>query len=169
MKIRAAIVGLLFAAGFTACATAPEPDPPAPATLGDEAFLELFDAAHKAPTQPAREAAVTALIARDDLTDLQRSHAYYLRGMLRGNYVLDDAMAYPQCAVADYMKMQELAPDSRHIPSMEEDRAYQFSRFRFDTFDDAPQACKDAAVEAHIKAYGCRPEEAENTVCMTDN
>ncbi len=122
--------------------------------LSDEAFTVLRKAARGEATQPKREAALTALIARDDLTDSQRAEAYYDRGFLRGNYVRDDAWAYPQCAVVDYMKMQEIAPDHRWIPSMEKDRDYQFSRFKYSTFDTAPQECKDAAADARAELLG---------------
>ncbi|MEZ5997631.1 MAG: hypothetical protein R3B98_02935 [Hyphomonas sp.] len=155
MKIRSIGAALLLATALAACATAPEPEAPAaPAFLSDEAFVPLRQAARNMSTQPEREAALTALIARDDLTDSQRAEAYYERGFLRGNFVRDDVWAYPQCAVVDYMKMEELAPDHRWIPDMKEDRDYQFSRFKYDTFNSAPQECKDAAADAFNKVHG---------------
>jgi len=154
MTFRSALASLLLAAGIAACVSAPEPEAPAPATLSDEAFTVLRKAARGESTQPKREAALTALIARDDITDRQRAEAYYERGFLRGNYVRDDVWAYPQCSVVDYMKMQELAPDHPWIPGMEKDRDYQFSRFQYSTFDTAPQECKDGAADALAKMQG---------------
>lgn len=155
MNTRSAIAALLFAAGIAACASSPDAEAPAAAaTLSEEAFAALLKAANDAKTQPAREAALTALIARDDLTDDQLAEAYYTRGFLRGNFVRDDIWAYPQCAVVDYMKMQELAPNHRLIPFMEEDRDYQFDRFQYPAFDSAPQECKDAAADAFWKVHG---------------
>ena len=154
MTLRSTLTALLLAAGIAACASAPEPEAPAPTTLSDEEFTVLRKAARGEKTQPARETALTELIARDDITDRQRAEAYYERGFLRGNYVLDDVWAYPQCSVVDYMKMQELAPDHPWIPGMEEDRTYQFSRFQYATFYTAPQECKDGAAEALAKLQG---------------
>ena len=154
MKIRSTLAALLLATGIAACASAPEPEAPAPVTLSDEAFTALSKAAQSEKTQPARETALTALITRDDITDRQRAEAYYERGFLRGNYVRDDVWAYPQCSVVDYMMMQELAPDHPWIPSMEKDRTYQFSRFQYATFNTAPQECKAAAAEALAKLQG---------------
>ncbi|MEZ6010481.1 MAG: hypothetical protein R3C08_01250 [Hyphomonas sp.] len=154
MMIRSTLTALLLAAGIAACASAPGPEAPAPATLSDEEFTVLRKAARGESSQPKREAALTALIARDDITDRQRAEAYYERGFLRGNYVRDDVWAYPQCAVVDYMMMQELAPDHPWIPGMEQDRSYQFSRFQYSTFDTAPQECKDGAAEALAKLQG---------------
>ena len=118
MAIRSTLAALLLAAGLAGCASAPEPEAPAPAALSDEAFTALRKAAQSESTQTEREAALTALIARDDLSDRQRAEAYYERGFLRGNYVRDDVWAYPQCSVVDYMMMQELAPDHPWIPRM---------------------------------------------------
>ncbi|MCA8900779.1 MAG: hypothetical protein KDA53_05965 [Hyphomonas sp.] len=154
MKLRSTCAALLLATAIAACATTPEPDaPPEPVTLSDEEFVPLRKAARSESTQPKREAALTALIARDDLTDRQRAEAYYERGFLRGNYVRDDVWAYPQCSVVDYMKMEELAPDHPWVPNMQKDREYQFSRFKYDTFNTAPQECKDAAAEAFNKVH----------------
>ena len=154
MAIRSTLAALLLAAGLAGCASAPEPEAPAPAALSDEAFTALRKAAQSESTQTEREAALTTLIARDDLSDRQRAEAYYERGFLRGNYVRDDVWAYPQCSVVDYMMMQELAPDHPWIPRMEKDRTYQFSRFHYSTFDTAPQECKDAAADALVKLQG---------------
>jgi hypothetical protein len=111
--------------------------------LTDAQFDALFNAAWNANPKPGSEVAFGELIARTDISEAQRAKAYYGRGAIRGIWVRDWPMAYPQCSVMDYREMERLAPDHRLHANMVEDRKYQFSRFQY--FPNAPAACKDAA------------------------
>lgn len=128
---------------LAACTTTIEV-PVAPVTLSDAEFSELFEDAYTTSNQPLSEQRFTALIARDDLTTYQLARAYQGRGIKRGIYVRDDPMAFPQCSVLDYKKMEEIAPDHPNLKYMYEDRTYQFDRSHY--FPDAPMECQEAAL-----------------------
>jgi hypothetical protein len=138
------LAALLLAAGLAACASTEAPPPvPERATLSEEAFKTLYDAAYWAKPPAESEKAFAALIARDDLTTDQLAEAYYGRGLVRGIWVRDFPMGFPQCSVVDLAKVQELSPEHKLIGPMKENLTYQFSRFQY--FGDAPLACRDGA------------------------
>lgn len=160
MKIRLSILALAL---VSACATTEAP-PPAdvPATLSDEAFRALLSPIQasqdtfKKHTLIKADQDLTALLARDDLTDDQRGEVYYARGFSRGLYVRDFPRAFPQCAVLDYREMEKLSPNNRMAERMNENRAYQFYRAHY--FTDAPADCvEEAAVyRAELAAAGAK-------------
>lgn len=142
-----------FAIALTlaACATEPPP-PPVPTTISDEEAAKLWREAYNAETQPASEAAFTALINRTDITSTQKATFYRGRGIKRGIFVRDDPMAFPQCAVLDFREFDRLAAaDDPRRKDLDYDLNYQFSRFKY--FKDAPEACKTPAATYKAEWY----------------
>lgn len=141
---------------LAACATNEAPPTPAgPAVLTDEQVSALWNEAYQAGSQPESEAAFTALIARNDLTDNQRARFYMGRAIKRGIFVRDDPMAFPQCAVLDLREFDRLADaDNPRRKELEYDLNYQFGRFKY--FKDAPEACTIPANEYKAEWYTSR-------------
>jgi hypothetical protein len=136
------LAAIILAAGLAACASS-VPAVPAKAAPTAEEYKVLWDAAYWVKPPSASEEAFTQLIARDDLTTDQRAEAYLGRGLMRGIFVRDHALAFPQCAVLDFAMMEQLSPEHARLKQMQEGRAYQFSRFQY--FNDAPQDCISGA------------------------
>ncbi len=149
MKIQNWTALLIYVAA-TACASAPTtPTAPEPTYLSAEAFQAVWDKAYSAKPPAESEAAFVELIARTDITAEQRAEAYYGRGLIRGNWVRDFPMAFPQCAVSDLARIKEASPENKFYKVMNEQLDYQFSRFGY--FGDAPQSCKDDAEALRVK------------------
>ena len=132
--IRRLVLPAMTALAVAACASEPAAPPPAPEPtyLDYATFKQMVNAAYKEDTYEKREAAFTALLARDDLRQDDRAETYLMRGIIRGIYVNDGPYASPYCSVEDYAKFDELAsPDHPRRPQMLEDRTYQLSRYQY--------------------------------------
>lgn len=126
---------------LAACATAPEPVVESePALLSDTAFWSLWNAAYNSEPKAESEQAFAALLARDDLTDLQRGETYYGRGTLRGIWVRDWPEAYPQCALGDLLKAVEYPLSDARRQQAAEGIFYQYDRRGY--FPNRPEACE---------------------------
>lgn len=153
--IRTSLFALLAAAFLSACSTEIALIPsPEPAKLTDKEAGELWNEAYGINDQAGTEVAFTDLISRTDITDDQRASFYIGRGIKRGIFTRDHPLAFPQCAVLDYQKAETLSPDHPRVKNMQQDRNYQFGRFRY--FLDAPQACQDGA-QAYLEELKNRP------------
>ncbi|MCA8902236.1 MAG: hypothetical protein KDA53_13425 [Hyphomonas sp.] len=141
--IRAPALSALALGALAACASAPAPAADAPAEvvyLDDATFKPIANAAYYEDTYDAREAAFSALLARNDLTTDQIAETYMLRGLIRGVYVNDGLFASPWCAVEDFAKFDELAsPEHPRRAQLEEARTYQMSRYQYFT---EPETCE---------------------------
>lgn len=119
-----------------------------PKMLSQESFEELWNAAYNSNPESDSEIAFAALLKRGDLSPSQRGIAYMGRGLIRGIFVRDWPEAYPQCALADFMKAKDFPlPDARSA-QLRENVQYQLSRQQY--FDDAPRFCKEYAAEAAV-------------------
>ncbi len=152
--MRTLISGALAGMVLGACASGPEAGAPAPAasTLSDEAFRPLLQAAyfnHK-PEAKADEA-LTELAGRSDLSASQQAEVLYRRGALRGIYVADWPMAYPQCAMRDYLAALKLGPTDTVKKQIMDGLEYQVSRqpyFQQAPFLGAPGECEQSLYDA---------------------
>ena len=176
MKLLTAQIALLCTAAIlSGCASGPseptEEAPPPP--LSDEAFKSLRDPlrfntadSFKKGSSKRADDGITLMIARRDLTTNQRAQLYQDRGFLRGLFVRDHAMAFPQCAVVDYREMERLAPDHPNLDEMKKNREYQFYRFQY--FSDAPADCV-AGAEAYRREIGdCLGLRDSNGACIVE-
>lgn len=134
-------LAVLAIVGLAACATAPEAPPPAPekTTLSDAAFKVLWNAAYKSEPESDSEIAFGKMLERDDLTPKQRGEVYYGRGTLRGIYVRDWDMAYPQCALGDLLKAVEYPLTEARWQQTAKSIRYQYDRKHH--FPKAPESC----------------------------
>ena len=144
---------------LAACSTAPVVTDPEPekAMLSDEAFQALWDAAYKSDPESDSEIAFTELLARDDLTGRQRGETYYGRGTMRGIYVRDWDMAYPQCALGDFMQAKDYPISEARMTQMKKSMAYQLDRQKH--FPKAPRLCMEYAAEAAVWLYAGEGKE----------
>lgn len=126
---------------------------PAPQTMSDTEFSELWDNAYNANPKAKSEVYFAELLARNDLTDKQRGRAYYGRGTIRGIWVRDWPEAYPQCALGDLLKAVEYPMSNAQVVQTHQSIRYQYDRRKY--FTDAPEACE--ANVALAKAWLSKP------------
>ncbi|MBY9066594.1 hypothetical protein K1X12_06765 [Hyphomonas sp. WL0036] len=134
-----------------ACASAPEPAAPAETVtpLTYEEFRPLLQAAHfNHKPEVKADAALTELAARSDITPSQKAEALYRRGSLRGIFIGDWPMAYPQCAMGDYLEALKLGPTESVKAQIMKDMQYQVSRRIY--FNQAPFLGVPAECAAHL-------------------
>ncbi|MEQ1781666.1 MAG: hypothetical protein ABMA14_09915 [Hyphomonadaceae bacterium] len=131
------ISGLVFVMCLGACATAPSAPPP-PATLSQEVFAPMLKAAFVSDKRVEWEPPAAALLARTDLTDVQRADVYFMRRIKRGVFVETRTVATPQCSVADIDRGLALVPEGQKADAARRDRVYQVSRYHY---FEAPGNC----------------------------
>lgn len=130
----------LFLAG---CASAPAPVDEV-AGLSDEAFKALLLTTYNTRPPKLGDDITSQALQRTDLTTDQRAELLYRRATLRGAYIGDWPMAYPQCATGDYLEFLRIAPDHELAPRAKAAIEYQVGReqyFNQEPFLGAPAVC----------------------------